>query len=1004
MSPANVLIIFIFVILFLFFMFIVIIACGKNPNDCEPTAPYSDNSSGGNSGSSSGGSIQYSAETQNSDANQSTDNNNESTNSVNEQSNQSQDSNQSNDQKNDSNKSTNDDSTNKDSTNNDSSNNDSTSNSNNASDISTRDETNVVCSDTRDGSKECGHNQTSNISDPIKIPQKFLDFLHEVVRQFAFRGDLSQSSWESVISSKNNRTKSINNLDIKIGKYYNSIDITKGDDFMPTTAYDKAPWYKDSQGLTNMLVVIQTQLYRAYVSRESIYFQSEELKNILDYATSQIMSHFSSYVDEIPWGDPVNWQAFGVSVPQYLLIWLVTRNCKINPGKDENQIDTPEFQKTLKGVDKYDRLAIDIFNKFYEYPDEDDCNTPPKDDRSDCWIVAVATARPTTETFQLALPWAIGRILTTMYTQTLLLDDLLVSFKITQADKNNKSVEPDLVINLIKPLASLQFETKLTLKRYDTLYGNLLYQDGTSQYRYYRIDFEIINDLRLSTQILNQLLFEGEVASAKENFYRKCIFSKIETPFLQIHPHQYFPFAKTRTSNFSNQGKYGAFTMNICSLISMKQRSWSLVYRGQRYMFYSIVHNNDLSFEDADIYIYSKEIFDKNTSENVEQRAFPYKPGVIRSEQQKDTVMAVRYTGNEHTLYSDNADAMTVHLNDNVNHSAVALATIFNINAQDTYFLPLNNPVLDKNPGAKKCRWLYIPTEVVLVTNNGMHCCLILNDYQDEPDPDKRSKNFWIGLGHTYNTGIKTQTVKTIQNGRSYQLGNNFIYLNSGFLSAELTAFKDINNINQYGLRGKIALKTLVSYSIMHTKTDEEVNSIPNELLTKPSMSATYDDNLTSNNLGTLKARIETFDFILTAANNRLYLYDRLSQTLKIGTLSTFNDKPIPARVLINRGELRKLIGDERIYKYKVRAQTDAQAYYNYDDEGDRENAKNKNTASYDKNNASPEDASVNYQIIVRDKEAFPNKTIDQLSCNELLQEYDRFSFEVRIDNVTEFN
>lgn len=938
MSPANILIIFILVIMI--FMFIVIIACGKTvAEQCDPKPPKPGGSNSGGSGSSSGsgksggsGGFSTASATTQDDAGASTT--------------QSQ----------------------------------------------TDDAEEIQC---RNGEQECGHNQTSNINEPIKIPQKFLDFFNSVATSYGLRGDLNDTNWEKVSTSKNARTQSLNNLDIKIAKYYNSIDTTKGDDFMPTTAYENSPWYKDSAGFRNMLTLMQTQLMRAYISKESQYYQSKDLRNILDFACTQIMSHFPKRITSTPWGDVYLWHVFAVTVPQTLFIWLICRNCKMNIASDENNIDQPMFTKTLRDVDKIDRIAIDIFNKFFAYPTESDCRQTRQLDISNCWIIGLNVPRPTTESFIMAFPWIMGRILTTMYTQTLLLDDLLVSFKITAADKANNAVKPDQIIEIVKPLAGMKFENKLTTERRDSLYENLVYQDGTSTYRFQRFDIEIINSLRLSTEMINNLLFEGKVASEKEHFYRKCVFSKVETPFLQIHPHQYFPFKKNRVSDNSNQGKYGAFVMNISGLIAMKQKSWSLVYRGQRSAIYSIVHNEDMSWEDSDIQIYSKEIFDKNTSENVEQVAFPFKTGVIRSDATKDKIMAVRYAGKERTLYSEYTVLVSVHLNDNVNHSAVGLGNSFKIDTSSTYFLSPSNPVVENNPD--RVRWWYDVTELILVTNNGMHVCLIINDYKDVQDtwdsPNKHT--YWLGLAHTYNTGIKTQTVKTIKENQSYQLGNMYIYLNSGFKSVEVSSFKDGKDITQYGLRGQVEIGKFTSYSIVHTKGNEESSTVvPNELLTKPTM--TYTDKK-------LNGRIETFDWIYTCVDNKLYLYDRLSQTLKIGT-QVAEEKQLPTRILVNRGELRQLIGDERLYKYRVRASSDAQAYYNYDEEGDRQNAKTKDVASYDKNNADPEDSTINYQVTLRDKEAFPNKNLDELTCNQQLREYDRFSYEVRIDDVTEFN
>lgn len=960
MSPANLLIIFILVIMI--FMFIVILACGKTVGECDPKpgdAQHTD-PAGGNSGAASGNSGTAGNAQQRSSGGTGDSSSGSST----------------------------------DSSKSGSAAQDGTAAKSDNDNVDTKadDAEEIQCRD----DVECGHNQTSNINDPIKIPTRFQDFFNHVATAYGLRGDLTDANWQKVSTSKNTRTQSLNNLDIKIAKYYNSIDTSKGDDFMPTTAYEKAPWYKDSGGFRNMLTLMQTQLIRAYLSRESQYYQSEGLRNILDFACTQIMTHFPKRVTSTPWGDVYLWRVFAVNLTQTLFIWLICRNCKLNSASDENDIDKPVFSKTLKDIDKIDRLAIDIFNKFYAYPTEKACQNA-KPDKSDCWIIGMDVARPTTETFLMAFPWVMGRIFTTMYTQTLLLDDLLVSFKITDADRANNAVKPDQIIQIVKPLAGMKFGNKLTLDRRDSLYENILYQDGTSLYRYYRFDIEIINMLRLSTELLNQLLFEGNVASEKEHFYRKCVFSKVESPFLQIHPHQYFPFKKNRVSDNSNQGKYGAFVMNISGLIAMKQKSWSLVYRGQRFTIFSIIHNEDLSWEDADIQIYSKEIFDKNTSENVEHVSFPFKTGVVRSDVTKDKIMAVRYQQYERSLYSYSDVLVSVHLNDNVNHSAVGLGNNFEIDTVSTYFLPPANPVVENNPNIKPVKWYYDVTELVLVTNNGMHVCAIIRQYRDTKDtwdnPDKHT--YWLGLGHTYNTGIKTQTVKTIKENQSYQLGNMYIYLNDGFQAVEITSFKDGNDITQYGLRGQVKQNKFISYSIIHTKGhDESSTVVPNELLTKPTM--TYSNS-------TLNGRIETFDWIFTCVNNKLYLYDRLSQTLKIGT-QIEEKKVLPTRILVNRGELRQLIGDERIYKYRVRASSDAQAYYNYDDEGDRQNAKTKDIASYDKNNADPEDSTINYQVTLRDKEAFPDKNIDDLTCNQQLREYDRFSYEVRADDVTEFN
>lgn len=963
MSPANILIIFILVIMI--FMFIVIIACGKTIDEqCDPKpddAQHGSNGTSGSgtgsgSGSGSGGSSNSSGKSGSSDTTGGTTDGGSGS-----------------------------------ASNKTSSETSGTPGTN--VEAKTDDTEEIQCRGA--GEQECGHNQTSNINDPIKIPQKFLDFFNTVATSYGLRGDLNDTNWEKVSTSKNTRTQSLSNLDIKIAKYYNSIDTTKEDDFMPTTAYENAPWYKDSTGFRNMLTLMQTQLMRAYISKESQYYQSKDLRNILDFATTQIMSHFPKKITATPWGDPYLWRVFAVTVPQTLFIWLICRNCKMNSASDENNIDKPMFTKTLKDVDKIDRLAIDIFNKFYAYPKESDCQDD-KEKNNSCWIIGMNVPRPTTETFIIAFPWIMGRIFTTMYTQTLLLDDLLVSFKITAADKANNAVQPDQIIEIVKPLAGLKFGSAI---KSSSQYENILYQDGTSVYRFHRFDVEIINSLRLSTEMINNLLFEGTLAAEKEHFYRKCVFSKIETPFLQIHPHQYFPYKKNRVSDNSNQGKYGAFVMNICGLIAMKQKSWSLVYRGQRAAIYSIVHNEDLTWEDSDIQIYSKEIFDKNTSENVEQVAFPFKTGVVRSDATKDQVMAVRNEASERTLFSDYNVLVSVHLNDNVNHSAVGLGNNFQITTDKTYFLPSANPVVDNNPDIKPVKWSYQTTELILVTNSGMHVCLIIDQYRDVQDtwdnPDKHT--YWLGLAHTYNTGIKTQTVKTIKANQSYQLGNMYIYLNDGFKTVEVTSFKDGNDITQYGLRGQVQQNKFISYSIVHTKGDEESSTVvPNELLTKPTMTFSATDKK-------LNGRIETFDWIYTCVDNKLYLYDRLSQTLKIGT-QVDEVKQLPTRILVNRGELRQLIGDERLYKYRVRASSDAQAYYNYDEEGDRQNAKTKDVASYDKNNADPEDSTINYQVTLRDKEAFPNKNLDELTCNQQLREYDRFSYEVRIDDVTEFN
>ena len=952
MSPANILIIFILVIMI--FMFIVIVACGKTiDKQCDPKSDNAQQRSNSNTSSNNGSSGTTEGGSGNASNKTSSETNGTS----------------------------------------------GTSSQNVGTKVEDQmdDTEEIQCR----GSEECGHNETSNINDPIKIPQKFLDFFNTVATTYGLRGDLNDSNWEKVSTSKNKRTQSVNNLDIKIAKYYASINTTKGDDFMPTTAYEKAPWYKDASGFRNMLTLMQTQLMRAYISKESQYYQSKDLRNILDFACTQIMSHFPKRITQPPWGDWYLWRVFAVTLPQTLYIWLICRNCKMNSESDENNIDKPMFTKTLKDVDKIDRLAIDIFNKIYSYPKESDCQNVKPDDinpDSQCWIIGLNTARPTTESFIMAFPWIMGRIFTTMYTQTLLLDDLLISFKITAADKANNAVQPDLIIEkVVKPLARLRFGNTI---RSTSWYENMLYQDGTSVYRFHRFDNEIINSLRLSTEMINKLLFEGNLADEKEHFYRKCVFSKIESPFLQIHPHQYFPFKKNRVSDNYNQGKYGAFVMNISGLIAMKQKSWSLVYRGQRGAIGFIVHNEDLSWEDADVQIYSKEIFDKNTSENVEQVAFPFKTGVIRSDQTKDKIMAVRHEGNfERTLFGNVNVLVSVHLNDNVNHSAVGLGNNFRISSSQTYFLPPANPIVEKNPDIKPVKWWYDVTELILVTNNGMHVCLIINRYRDNQDtwdnPDKHT--YWIGLAHTYNTGIKTQTVKTIKANQSYQMGNMYIYLNDGFKSVEITSFKDGNDITQYGLRGQVQQNKFISYSIVHTKGNEESSTVvPNELLTKPTMRYSGEDE-------TLNGRIETFDWIYTCVNNKLYLYDRLSQTLKIG-LQVDENKVLPTRILVNRGELRQLIGDERVNKYRVRASSDAQAYYNYDEEGDRQNAKTKDIASYDKNNADPEDASINYQVTLRDKEAFPNKNLDELTCNQQLREFDRFSYEVRIDDVTDFN
>lgn len=173
MSPANLLIIFILVIMI--FMFIVILACGKTVGECDPKpgdAQHTD-PAGGNSGAASGNSGTAGNAQQRSSGGTGDSSSGSSGSAA------------------------------QDGT--------AAKNDNDNVDTKADDAEEIQCRD----DVECGHNQTSNINDPIKIPTRFQDFFNHVATAYGLRGDLTDANWQKVSTSKNTRTQSLNNLDIK---------------------------------------------------------------------------------------------------------------------------------------------------------------------------------------------------------------------------------------------------------------------------------------------------------------------------------------------------------------------------------------------------------------------------------------------------------------------------------------------------------------------------------------------------------------------------------------------------------------------------------------------------------------------------------------------------------------------------------------------------------------------------------------------------------------------
>lgn len=844
---------------------------------------------------------------------------------------------------------------------------------------------------------EPDHNQNGN--GDTSLPQTFASFFTDIMTLMIQRYQLSEETWRKIQVDKQEREKVVKLIDKTVDTYYPRIDMTKGDDFMPENAYEYPPWYTNTLGFQSLLNRL-IELTQVYMYRESKYYQSTELRNTLDAIVIQIMSKFpeEKTPDEPqPWNSFL-WLIFAKNMPCSLLLWILARNSYISTNLSSDLIDTPHFT-TKNDIDKVDRIAGELLDKLYSYPDSAECA------KGRCFITSLGKVRA--DSMLLSLPWLISRILKTLFNTPCQIYDLLTSFKLSDQAIQNSQIKEDLIVYLLKPY----FKNTITNKLYtqDELSEELrflpkLFRDGTVLYRHMRFDFQIALDVQLDNQLVGKLLLPKDNWIATDNLLRKCAFSKMETPFLTIHPSQYYINTHTRSSTVNAYGEYGAFCMNISAFMSMKQQSWSFCYRGQKLALPIIIQDGDKDHPIVDLLLYSKEMLDKYSSAQIDFNQYLYKPGIVRSSQTRNKILTAITADNNKRLFATRAEALTVHLNDSLEHAATGLITTFQFDYDQMRFLPVEALTHNHNQDFPSQPMKYIAQEFILVTQYGVHICILVN-YNEDIVSQPEEERIWVGLGHTYNTYDESRQIKTVTQNQTYQVGSTVVHLVAGFMETEIGEFTDTDGVIQYGLRGLASTRNVIAYSILHNnlrndKTTESSNKssestsppFANELTKPPTMTR-------ADSLKQIEATFDTTDWTLYAKNGNLYLFDKQNKILKIGL-------PVPTNltntVLISRAELRNVIGDETTLKYRVRSRSDALLPTNYAEPQNKETAKT-DVAPLDNPKADANDQTVNYKIAIRLDEAYPDLRMDQLSNKQKLLEYERSAYEVRVDEVPMF-
>ena len=474
----------------------------------------------------------------------------------------------------------------------------------------------------------------------IPIPQTFLSFFTEVMTLIIQRCHLHERTWRKIKTDKQERKKVIKLLDETVDTYYPEIDMNKGDDFMPESAYENPPWYRNSLGFRSLLSRL-VELTQVYMYRESKYYQSQDLHSKMDAIMVHIMTKFPEDKvpdDPKPWGGLL-WLTFSMYMPRSMLMWILARNSyvSVNPssrlsnGKKINPLDTLRFIKNSDTIDDVDRIAGSLMDKLYSYPpDPDSCAT------TQCHIISMGTARA--DSSLLSFSWLICRILKTLFDTPLQMDELLTSFKLTNQAIQNTEIPEDTIVQLLKPY----FKSNVARKLYtpdelgERRYLHILFRDGTVIYRHMRFDFQI----SLDVQLYNRLV-----------------------------------------------GK----------------RSWSFCYRAQKLPFPILVHTEDGTYEIGDLILYSKEMLDKYSGEYNEFVQYVYKPGVLRSTATKDRILAAITSSSDTPIYPTRAEALTVHLNDSLEHAAAGLITTFQLDYDEVKFLPVNAPSKQQNFARASC-------------------------------------------------------------------------------------------------------------------------------------------------------------------------------------------------------------------------------------------------------------------------------------------------------------
>lgn len=839
----------------------------------------------------------------------------------------------------------------------------------------------------------------------IPIPQTFLSFFTDVMTLLIQRCHLHEGTWRKIKTDKKERRKVVKLLDETVDTYYPEIDMNKGDDFMPESAYENPPWYRNSLGFRSLLSRL-VELTQVYMYRESKYYQSQDLHSKMDAIMVHIMTKFPEDKvpdDPKPWGGLL-WLTFSMYMPRSMLMWILARNSyvSVNPssrlsnGKKIYPLDTLRFIKNSDTIDAVDRIAGSLMDKLYSYPpDPDSCAT------TQCHIISMGTARA--DSSLLSLPWLICRILKTLFDTPFQMDELLTSFKLTNQAIQNTEIPEDSIVHLLKSY----FKSNVARKLYtpdelgERRYLHILFRDGTVLYRHMRFDFQISLDVQLYNRLVGKLLLPENNWIATDNLLRKCAFSKMETPFLEIHPQRYYINPYSRASTNSIYGEYGAFCMNISAFASMKQRSWSFCYRAQKLPFPILVHTEDGTYEIGDLILYSKEMLDKYSGEYNEFVQYVYKPGVLRSTATKDRIFAAITSSSDTPIYPTRAEALTVHLNDSLEHAAAGLITTFQLDYDEVKFLPVDAPSKQQNRELPAQAVKYVAQEFILITQYGAHICVLVN-YNEKTDTQQDEEQVWVGLGHTYNTSKESHQIETVKANQTYHVGSWIVHLVTGFSEIEINEFTDKSGVQQYGLRGLASTKDIIAYSILHSNlpnaetstSSDSTNGPPttNELTKQPTMTR-------ADALSKIEANLDTTDWTLSAKNGKLYLFDKRSNTLKIGLPVPID---FPETTLLNRAELRNMIGDETKLTYRVRSRSDALLPSNYTEQQNSDAAKT-DVAPLDNPKADANDQTVNYKIAIRLDEAYPDLRMDQLSNKQKLLEYERSAYEVRVDEVPMF-